>query len=309
MARLTERAGLLALAAFLVVDVALVAFAVASTREPVEGGGRRLDSSATASTSGPTPTSSGTSPGQPAVEVVPTAVGIVGVNDKSAFRFTVGSCGKGGAELELTTNGGESWVPRAAPFDTLVRVRVRSDGSAFAIGALQEECRPAIKQTGSVEDDFGDVSDVSDAWYRDPRAAESIGLPNGSTGKPCGAKGTVVDLAVIDSGAHVLCANGAVRSSTNGQSWKDVKTVRGALAIALRPQGGSYAVVPGADGCRGLGVVATSDPDQALGCVETDLKAVKPGSVALSITATRAWLSAGGAVFTADEGLADWSKA
>jgi hypothetical protein len=100
-----------------------------------------------------------------------------------------------------------------------------------------------------------------------------------------------------------------VLSSANGDAWKDVKTVRGALAIALRPQGGSYAVVPGAGGCRGLGVVATADPAKALGCVETDLKAVEPGSVALSITATRAWLRVGGTVFTADADLQEWAKA
>jgi hypothetical protein len=209
----------------------------------------------------------------------------------------------------MTSNGGRSWAPRATPFDTLVRLRVRTDGSAFAIGAVEGECSPAIKQTGSVDGDFGDASDVSDAWYRDPRAAASIGLPTGSTAKPCGADGRVVDLAVIDSGAHVLCASGKVLSSANGASWKDVTTVDGALAIALRPQGGSFAVVAGADGCKGLAVVATSKPGTAVGCAETDLDAVKAGSVALSVTATRGWLRVGDAVFTADADLADWSKA
>ena len=309
MARLPERAGLLALAAFLAVDVALVAFAVASTREPVEGGGRQVDSGAVSSGTRPTPKSSPSPSTAPAVDVVPTTVGIVGINDRSALRFSTGSCTKGGAELEMTSNGGRSWAPRATPFDTLVRLRVRTDGSAFAIGAVEGECSPAIKQTGSVDGDFGDASDVSDAWYRDPRAAASIGLPTGSTAKPCGADGRVVDLAVIDSGAHVLCASGKVLSSANGASWKDVTTVDGALAIALRPQGGSFAVVAGADGCKGLAVVATSKPGTAVGCAETDLDAMKAGSVALSVTATRGWLRVGDAVFTADADLADWSKA
>jgi len=308
MGRLTERAGLVALAAFLAVDVALVAFAVASTREPVQGGGRQIDSGAVSSTGRPTATASPTS-SNAAVPVVPTTVGIVGIDDRRALRFSTGSCGKGGAELELTTNGGRSWAGRATPFDSLVRVRVRTDGSAFAIGAVKGECLPAIKQTASVDDDFGDVSDVSDAWYRDPRAAASVGLPTGSTGKPCGPSGTVVDLAVIDSGAHVLCASGEVLSSANGAAWKDVSTVRGALAIALRPQGGSYAVVPGSDGCEGLAVVATADPGKAVGCADADLGSVKAGSVALSLTATRGWLRVGETVLTADRDLTDWATA
>lgn len=313
MARLTERAGLVALAAFLVVDVALVGLAVSSTRQPVARGGETVGAPSQGLPAGSTPTpssssstgSKGTS-GARAVDVVPVAVGVVGLDAKRALRFTQGSCDKGGATLELTTNGGKTWGPRSAPFDVIVRVRVRGDGSAFAVGADKGDCAPAIKQTSAVDADFGDGGSVNDAWYRDPRATDTVGLPTGKRGKPCGSA-DVIDLAVVDSGAQVLCGNGKLLSSKTGTSWRTVATAEGALAVAINGSGDSYLVVPKVDGCKGLAVVASGSPTKAAGCIETDLTKVDPGSVALSVTADRAWLRVGDEVHTAAADLGDWT--
>jgi hypothetical protein len=256
MTRLSERAGLIGLAAFVAVDVLLVGIAVNSTRTPVANGGEQIGTSSIGASSRPSSTTTASADArQPDVKVVPLTVGIVGVDEDTAFRFTVGSCRAGGSKIELTSNAGRSWGPRSAKFDTLVRIRVRDDGSAFSVGASADnDCTPSIRQASKYDADWGDAAAVDNAWYRDPRDERSVGLPTGGTGKPCGAK-AVVDLAVVDSGAAALCEDGTVLVSKTGASWDESATVPGALALALDDKNRSLAVVPSAGGCRGLAVV------------------------------------------------------
>ena len=307
MARLGERAGMVGLAAFLVVDVLLVAFAISSTRHPVDQGGTTIDPGVVA-TSAPKTTKTAAAPATPSVKVVPLTRGLVAFDKDTAFRFTTGSCKSGGSKLELTRNGGESWGPRSVPYDTIVRVRVRPDGSAFVVGADSEtECTPAIRQTGALDADFGDSAVVADAWFRDPRAATTVGVPSGGTTKPCGS-GQVVDLAVIDSGAAALCSDGRLRESTSGESWATSATVEGALALALTAKARTFVVVPGVDSCEGLAVVDTAKPTKAVGCAAADVAKVKPGTVALSVTSGGGWLGVDDTVYLAGGNLATWKQ-
>jgi hypothetical protein len=306
MSRWRDRAGVLSLAAFLVVDVLLVGLAISSTRSPVARAGAPVDSGAVVASSGSSTTKASTA--SPDVEVSPLAVGIVAVDGDTALRFHTGTCKSGGATLELSTNGGKTWAPRAAPYDTVMRVRVRSDGSAFVVGADQGTgCTPRIRQAGALDGDFGDGVAVGDAWYRDARAETSVGLPTGETGKPCGSD-AVIDLAVVDTRAAVLCSGGQVRASGNGKKWNTVGSVKGALAVALGAKDVAYAVAPGADSCAGLAVVEVAKPSVTLGCAEVDLAEVDPGSVALAITSTSGWLVVGGDVYRADGKLEIWRK-
>jgi hypothetical protein len=307
MARLGERAGMVGLAAFLVIDVLLVAFAISSTRHPVDQGGTTIDPGVVA-TSGPTSTKTTSAPATPSVKVVPLTRGVVAFDKETAFRFTTGSCKSGGAKLELTRNGGESWGPRSAAYDTIVRVRVRPDGSAFVVGAdSATDCVPAIRQAGALDADFGDSVVVSDAWFRDPRAATSVGVPTGGTSKPCGSD-QVIDLAVIDSGAAALCSDGRLRVSTSGERWDTSATVEGALALALNAKARAYVVVPGVDSCDGLAVVDAGKPTKAVGCAAADVAKVKPGTIALSVTGSGGWLGVGDTVYLAGGNLATWKQ-
>lgn len=313
MPRLGERAGIVGLGAFLVVDVLLVAFAINSTRQPVDQGGSTINTGVvgSASSSKTSTSTSGTTtsdPSTPSVEVAPLTQGVVAFDKNSAFRFTTGTCKSGGSKLELTRNAGATWGPRAVPFDAIVRVRVRPNGSAFVVGAdSATDCTPAIRQAGALDADFGDSVVVKDAWFRDPRAAASIGLPTGGTGKPCGS-GPVIDLAVVDSGAAALCPDGRVRVSTSGGRWDTSATVAGALALALNAKGRAFVALPGADSCSGVAVVDAAKPTSALGCAEADLTKVEPGTVALSVTSGSGWLLVGDAVYLAGGDLATWKK-
>ena len=310
MTRLSERAGMVGLGAFLVVDVLLVGFAISSTRHPVDQGGTTIDPGVVAtSTSTPTTKTKTTAgPATPSVKVVPLTQGLVAFDKDTAFRFTVGSCKSGGSKIELTRNAGQSWGPRSVPYDTIVRVRIRPDGSVFVVGAdSATDCTPAIRQAGALDADFGDSVVVKDAWFRDPRAATSVGLPTGGSAKPCGSD-QVIDLAVVDSGAAALCADGRLRVSTTGDRWDTSATVTGALALALNAKARAFVVVPGSDSCDGLAVVDAAKPTQALGCAAADLAKVTPGSVALSVTSSAGWLTVGDTVYLAGGDLATWKK-
>ena len=170
-----------------------------------------------------------------------------------------------------------------------------------------KDCVPGIRQAASLDADFGVSSVVSDAWFRDPRAATAVGVPTGGTSKPCGSA-QVVDLAVVDTGAAALCADGRVRVSTSGGRWDTSATVQGALALALDAKARTYVVVPGADSCDGLAVVDAAKPTQVLGCAAAVVAKVKPGTVALSVTAGAGWLGVGDAVYLSGDNLATWKK-
>ncbi len=323
MERLKQRAGLVGLAAFLVLDVALVGLAVASTRQPVAAGGVSADSqtsgsavtpgasgtsSSTTSSSGSSTTATTTGSTSP-VEVVPLTVALTAVNTTTALRFSTGSCSTGGADLSLTRDGGSSWTTRPAPFDTTVRIKVRGDRSAFAIGAKSGgKCAPSIRQASSFDGTFGSAQRTGDTWFRDPRSADSVGLPSGGTGHPCGTGGAVVDLAVVDSGAVALCDDGAVMTSETGSSWKRKASVPGGLAVAQTTGGRVLVAASGIGDCDGIALVDAAKPGDALGCAALKVADVKAGTVAVAVTADSGWIAVGSDTYRSDGSFGTWTK-
>jgi hypothetical protein len=317
--RVGGRAGLIGLIAFLALDVLLVAFALNSTSAPVVGGGTTIGTpgpavpSSTGAISGPTsatttPTTATTGAPAASVKVVPLTVGVVAVDARTAFRFITGSCRSGESRVELTRNGGASWGPKAAPFDTMTRIRIRSDGSTFVVGADRGSgCAPGIKEASSYDRDWTAQSSASGAWYRDPRDSKRVGVRSGGASRPCGSA-PVVDLSVTDSRAVVLCQGGDLRVSRTGDSWETAATVPGALAVALASQNRSVVAVPGAAGCAGIAILDSASPDPPLGCATVTLSGVKPGTVSLSVSSDGGWLLVGEDVFRSNGDLGSWKK-
>lgn len=321
MGRSSERAGIVGLAAFLAVDVVLVALALGTTHTPASGAGSPVglaSASVTASAAAPgkgttaasgvTPTTGATAAGAH-LEVVPLSVGLVAIDGSTALRFTVGSCAKGGSVVEVTRDGGATWSARSTPFDSVVRVRVKPNQSVFSVGANRTSgCVPALRQSSSLTGTWGSAVKASTVWFRDPRDPSSVGLPTGGTGQPCQAS-AIVDLAISDTGAAVLCGSGDVLVTTTGAQWQTIGTVSGALALAVDAKTQPYAVTQGVAGCAGLAVVRPASPGTVVGCVPSDLKGVDPGSVALSVSAQSGWLRAGSTTYRASASLSDWKKA
>lgn len=315
MRQVSSRVGIIGLAAFLVIDVLLVVLALNSTRASVSGAalsptvstGSSQSPSGSASKSPTATTTRSTT--QHTVAVAASAVGIAAVDQGTAIRFTVGSCAKAGSSVEVTTDGGATWKTRPTPFDAVMRIRVRADKSAFAVGANQSSgCAPAIRQAPGLTKAWGDAVAATDVWFRDPRKPDTVGLAKGGTGTPC-QSATVVDLSVVDAGAGALCTTGEVLVSKTGAQWTSAGSVSGALAVALDGKAQPYAVVPGAGSCTGLAVVQPASPATVVGCVQVDVGGVSPGSVALSISSDSGWLRVGTQVFRADGSLTTWKAA
>ncbi|MGO4342644.1 hypothetical protein [Pedococcus sp. 2YAF34] len=309
MGRLSERMGTVGLAVLLVVDVVLVGTALTTTHEPVTGGGAPVVATPVGTGDGAAaPGASATISSSSAAEAVPLVVGLTVVNPTTAVRFTTGTCADGGATMALTTDGGRSWKAQTAPFDVLTRVRVRANGSAFAVGADSgARCAARIRQADSYSGSFGTPRAVQDAWFRDPHSAGSIGLPTGHLGRPCGGE-AVVDLSVVDAGAVVLCSDGRVLSSASGDHWKTRATLDGALAVAQTNGGRVLVAAPGLGGCAGVAVVDAASPDTVLGCAALDTAKVEPGTVALAVTTDGGWLAVGDDTYRSDKAYSTWKS-
>lgn len=314
MSRLGSRLGLVALAAFLAADAALVGLALRSTAGAADAGGASAAARGSVGSTAAAATPSGTSApsatdtsaaddGSTALEVVPATVGIVAVDAEQAWRFETGSCSKGGSTLAITDDGGSTWQPRAAPFDATMRIRVRDNGGAFAIGS-DKECSARFRQTERGVPAWGTESRVPAAWYRDPNNAAAVGTAEGRKAQPCG-QATVVDLSITDTAATALCSDGSVLSSDTGATWSPGETGPGAVAIAATDK--RTLLVRPVEGCDGLAVVDARAVDTALGCAEVDLAAVEPGRVALSVRGDHAWLLAGETVLRSSGDLSEWA--
>lgn len=305
---LGSRLGIAALAAFLVADVVLVGLALRSTQAgaepagaPAGAGGGVSAAAPHTGTPAPAPTESTRAPAGPAQG--PLTVGIVAVDADTAWRFTAGTCADGGSTLSITSDGGATWEPRVVPFEATMRIRVRDDGTAFAIGS-DAECSPRFRQAERDAASWGAETAVPEAWYRDPRNPAVVGTAAGTRVRPCGSS-AVLDLSIIDDAAQALCADGRVRASDTGAEWTAAGEVPGALTIAATAA--RTLAVRTADGCDGLAVVDARAPDTVVGCAEVDAAELKPGSLSLSVKDGHAWLLAGDVLLRSSGDLSEWA--
>ena len=58
----------------------------------------------------------------PAVPAAPLQAMLVALNDKQAWRITVGSCAKGSAKVTITTDGSTTWADAKTSLATIMRV-------------------------------------------------------------------------------------------------------------------------------------------------------------------------------------------
>ena len=145
---------------------------------------------------------------------------------------------------------------------------------------------------------------MTDAWYRDLLDPSKIGTASGSTAKPCGSV-DVLDLAVPDDKAVVLCGDGRVTESSDGDSWTSLGRVKGGLALASTRKA-VMVVRDGGQSCDGVAVVDAVTSDQA-GCVGGVGK-VATGEVSLSVGGQAWWLRVGGKTWRSSGGPTDWRE-
>lgn len=300
-----ERTGWLAITAivaFVLVDIALVVFAMSSTRSAGISEARRevLPPLPTASI-----TSTQTSTGSEAdldLSVAPLVAVLAVVDTDTAYRSVTGSCPETPAALEVTTDAGATWTPVGAAGARAVQSIDPTPDVVNVVAADPATCAPVLLRSVTQGADWQVTAEIGTAWHLD---AGQVIAPGGASSTPCA---TPVQLAARTSTeAAVLCDGATVWATTDaGATWSNSAPVPGAASVALAVEGYLLAVTD-REGCEGARVVPLStalDPGTPGACLPD------VGSDGSTVLATAAdgtmWLWSGDTVARSSDGGTTW---
>jgi hypothetical protein len=220
----------------------------------------------------------------------------------AAVRALAGECEAGGGLIELSTDGGSSWVPVTTPADQVVRVSWAAEDDLWFVGASQPDCVPAFTRSADQGVEWEAPSSSDGAWHLLPeRGATQVHAPDGDVDSPCRGDGLEIESVSADE-AYLLCANGDVELTRDaGASWESVGGDPGAVALGL--VGGTPVLArAGVEGCDGLSVGALDEGEPA--CVDG-----APGRrVGLAFAGQAGFLLAGPGVWTSADGGTGWQQ-
>ncbi|MBO9578331.1 MAG: hypothetical protein J7480_06125 [Microbacteriaceae bacterium] len=236
---------LIGLAAFLVLDAALVWWAVSGR----DGGVDRSQEALPLSAFGPAPTAApATSAPRPATTSTPTqppigleahARRIVPVDSSIAWRVGTVACG-GPVAIEETSDGGASWV--AAPTgDDVAGVRditvYTGDTSMVGIlASLAGDCRPEYRLSYTAGEFWTAAPEETPSVTTvDPVGAATLSGPGGSVASPCG---DVSEFAEDAGGIAILCTSTELRvGPADLSTWTPVALPGAAVAVTAAGDG------------------------------------------------------------------------
>jgi hypothetical protein len=302
---------IVALAAFVVVDLILVAAALNSTNPP----GTSLESTPRpAATSLPTPEEGAEptpTPAAPVVAVRPTRL-VAALDSETAWRATTGACPDAQAAPELTTDGGVSWkatsVTAATEVVALQRIIIDNDSDATMIGQDAETCGAALARTFVGGDDYAAYPEqLRSAWFVQPTNHAALHSPAGDFAAPCT---DVIAIAVRDTDrAAVLCSDQSVWTTIDsGATWPSTVGIPGAMQIT-GAEGGYRVALVGASDCAGVQLISFSDDVSASGSVCFPVAAdpaALVGNIAVSEAENVVWLWVGEQLVRSLDGGLTW---
>lgn len=313
-----RRVAVIGLLIFLVLDVALVAWASAASNTPRSNSGAPAGAYPASATVRPTPsqspppkaaTATPTPTATPAADATTPSRLLAAVDGNTAWRATTGPCPATPASVELSTDGGATWkksdASGSAKASALIRLTGQSAKQASAVALASAGCAPEFIRTYVGGDNWASYAgETSSAWYADPSSNSKVHSPNGQVNAPC----TVAGLAVSgNTDAAVLCANHDVyRTNDSGANWGTPQHVDGGAAIGAR-DGGYIVAAVGAGQCGGVQTVsldAGTSPASPLACVGSTQPAT--GTVAVSGGNGALWLWAGDSVTRSLDGGTTW---
>lgn len=255
---MANKVTLVAVAAFVVVDVFLVAAALQHVRAPAPGLDEALPTPT--STSGQTDTKTGTSatqqtpsdgPGKQRSEVL-LSVGV----DGTILRATMGNCRSDETgEVEVSTDGGASFTPVYDDVPQVLRVVAVSRSDLWFVGT-DDACRPSVQRSGDTGQSWVESEGTAGAYHLTATLDRSlVHAPDGVVTAGCAA----IDLAPVNADvAFVGCADGEIRrTGDGGQSWVPVGQVDGLISLAFLNAQSGYALAAGSP-CPAA-VLATDD--------------------------------------------------
>lgn len=279
--------GTVGVAALAVLVLALSFFALTENRNVAEAGSTPGATEAAASAS-PSPSPSA-SPVVAQPIAAPTRV-LTALDGQRAVRAAVTAC-PGATTVELTEDGGASWVPVDAETVAAVqRLEIGDQAFLGAIGADASGCAPAYERSftdGVAWETAPDELSVS--WYVEPSGPAAVHTPAGAgAAAPC----PVVQLAPADSdSAAALCADSSVVATEDaGATWSTGIAVAGARAISAS-DGGYVVAISGGEGCDGVQAVdlVVEGAGLAAGTAGACLGA-SAGAVAISAAGAEVWV-------------------
>lgn len=315
-------------AVFLVIDVVVIALALAQNRAPIDESTSRpiptfTDTPATPGVTAPGTdgstgvggTGSGVGSGSgstsaPAAGTVddtrPATRFLAADNATSAWRATQGSCPTGAGVMERTTDGGVTWanVPAASTdLRQIFRLTSLGSSSAAVVGSTSSACSVAAFRTFSGGTTWSaNAAELAGATYIDPAEPTVVQTPAGPVTPPCPNPRQVVPGT---AGLTVLCTDQLLSRQASGE-WSSA-SVPGALA-ATSTSDGLTVVSTGVRGCAGLSI-GTLPADlsgarlTAIGCLAAE---TSPAEVAISESMGSLWLWSNAASYVSADGGATW---
>ncbi|GAA2493562.1 hypothetical protein GCM10009858_34450 [Terrabacter carboxydivorans] len=229
----------------------------------------------------------------------------------TAWRATTGTCERGGATIERTSDGGQTWTKVRSPARAVARIQPLDATRAFAVGA-GTDCTLRQYSSGDAGQTWRTPTAVTGGWARQLAEPTQVLAPKAGTATPCGTA-VVLDLSRTSATeAQALCAGGSVVvTEDGGATWTDSGDAPGAVAISnllVDNQLRTYAArIVGA--CKGvqLVVVAKGKAADVVACVP--VPDAQRGDVGLSVNDRAGWIVAGDQTWLSLGDLTAWKRA
>jgi len=290
---------IIGIAAFLLVDVALVGWAVSASHPDVEAKPGPIP---TFTNRPDTPAASAT-PTTPATPTVAAPRLLVAVSATEAYRATRGACTGGDTVFEKTTDGGATWQASKTgryAFHTMLTLSGATDTHVSAVVGAGSSCAIGSYSSftgGQFWQEYPD--NLADANYIDPADRSTLHLAGATQDAPCPA---ALQLATGTNSTAVLCADTVFTRAGNGV-WASA-AVPGVLALAPSDDGYTLAVA-GVTGCSGVAIESldVGGTPAPVGC---DAAVTSPAGVTLAQQGSNLWLWSGDTVAVSTDAGATW---
>jgi len=228
----------------------------------------------------------------------------------AVVRARTGTCGHGGATVELSLNGGETFVPSDVPSAAVILRAGSVDADRAWLVGMDADCTTVTTYTTSNGGGaWSEARGSGGNWHRLPQAGPRLQAPSGPTTVPCPRGEVVVGISDLDEDrAYVSCSGGAIFATANGgASWAERGTLPGVLDLDFVDDSRALAVRTDDDTCEGVTVLATADGGATWtprACVETDEEALP----VVSADGDRAYLGVGDALWFSEDAGGSWQR-
>jgi len=220
---------LVGIAAFVVVDVLLVAMAVRNVRDRDVPAGAGPGSTSPEGSIG-----RGADPGGvPGAGGEPAEAVLLDAGSGGALlRATRGDCsGSQEPRAGISTDGGRTFRPVDSPVGEVLRVDIGSAADLWLVG-LDESCVPGFYRSGDGGRSWQESAGTAGAWHLLPGDAEALHAPDGRA--PIGCSPVTVS-SVDPEVAYASCADDSLRVTRDGgATWLPAGRVPGLVATAFR---------------------------------------------------------------------------